>query len=55
MNDDSLVSSDVDTAWQEPTAVQVDSLIASMAEVARHLRVMISMTVSPYDAEPDDQ
>lgn len=53
MNDDSLVSGDVDT-WPAEMAIVRDSLIATAAEVARRHRVMVVITISPYDADVDE-
>jgi hypothetical protein len=53
MNDDSLVSGDV-AAWQELAAEPADRLIATLADAARRHDVMVSITISPYRSDADD-
>lgn len=54
MNDNSLVAVDAES-WQELTAERADDLIATLAEAARRHRVMVSITVSPYEPDADDE
>jgi hypothetical protein len=54
MNDDSLVSGDVDT-WKALTPERADDLISALAEAARRHRVMVSITISPYEPEEEDE
>lgn len=62
MNDNPLDEASVAApAWRElvaeapEIAINADSLIATLAEAARRHRVMVSITLSPYESDVDDE
>ncbi len=57
MNDNTARSfvADGDGGWQELTAEAADALIATLAEAARRHRVMVSITITPYESDLDDE
>jgi len=55
MNDSKLSEANIAaSAWRE-LADESDDLIATLAEAARRHRVMVSITVSPYESDVDDE
>lgn len=56
MNDDSLAEASIAaSAWQELTGERADRLIAALAEAAHRHDVMVSITISPYRSDMDDE
>ena len=62
MNDDTLSEASLSSdTWQElvtqapEIVIKHDSLIATLAEAARRHRVMVNISVSPYELDADDQ
>lgn len=55
MSDDPLIDASIAaSAWRE-LAESPDGLIGQLADAARRHRVMVSVTVSPYEPDVDEE